>query len=753
MPDTDGQRNTLSDAAAFLASVPGRHSLVAIHPDTAAIEARIFSQAEMDAARAWIAERNGTYNLYWSPNEPAAHARSASKLTKAEIGRVRFLHVDLDPAHDADLDTERARLRAAVDAAPEARGAMAVDSGGGFGLFWPVADDMAHDEAERANKALAARLGGDRSAWNIDRIMRLPGTLNLPTAKKRARGRVHAVPAKLLRSAPAGYSVDASTFAHLPLPMSATTTEADGARYQEAAETIALSGWQTATWHSLTPDERGRLTHALQRSVRLDAAFRGARATGDTSRSGHIMAIAAGAKEEGLTAADYALLLACAPALADWEKDLRQAARAWLRSAEPADPMRWFAPTEAGGVETTIWDVGPDGLLTKPGGTLSVAEQIQWTDAATQPDDYEPPAMGWVVLNVIPRNEVSFVYGQGGTGKTLLFMQLAICLATGRPWLGQETAQKLRAGAFWCEDKPDEIARRHRGIMRAMNLQFQDLGGRYIYASRRGHDNTLAVFDRQTGEMKLTAFFWEVRRSIIENRLDVLILDTLMDIYGGNEIDRAQVNAFCKRCLTRLEQETGCTIVVLAHPSRAGIASGDNSSGSTHWENAVRSRSAFAFVGKPGDAAHNPNLREFSVKKLNQGPRSTKLLVEYRVGAFWLVAGKVTAQGVTPGAGLATPSLGDALESAIAQAVVAAGPVAMSLSRQGAYAPKVLRQTGAEAIGAFGADDIEAGIRRMLAKGALREDTVGVRAGRKPVVGFVLVPEKMHAEPPPDIFD
>ena len=45
------------------------------------------------------------------------------------------------------------------------------------------------DRVERINRQLAADLGGD-NCHNIDRIMRLPGTINVPNAKKRKAGRV-----------------------------------------------------------------------------------------------------------------------------------------------------------------------------------------------------------------------------------------------------------------------------------------------------------------------------------------------------------------------------------------------------------------------------------------------------------------------------------------------------------------------------------------------------------------------------------
>lgn len=76
---------------------------------------------------------------------------------------------------------------------------MLVFSGGGWHVYWlldePVELDGAKGErtrhVEAINRGLARLLGGDETVWNADRILRPPGTVNYPNAKKRERdGRV-----------------------------------------------------------------------------------------------------------------------------------------------------------------------------------------------------------------------------------------------------------------------------------------------------------------------------------------------------------------------------------------------------------------------------------------------------------------------------------------------------------------------------------------------------------------------------------
>ena len=162
-----------------------------------------------DALLAWISERNGLMNIYWSVNRPIG--LPVKKCEKDEIAAAVYFHVDADPhlveGSTADaIAAEHARLRATLE--PQALATIGlppatavIDSGGGFGVFWridtPIVlrvskrdpyDSARADAVEAINKAIE-KLFGSPQCFNIDRIMRLPGTTNLPNAKKRKLGR------------------------------------------------------------------------------------------------------------------------------------------------------------------------------------------------------------------------------------------------------------------------------------------------------------------------------------------------------------------------------------------------------------------------------------------------------------------------------------------------------------------------------------------------------------------------------------
>ncbi|WP_299307846.1 DNA-primase RepB domain-containing protein [uncultured Croceicoccus sp.] len=137
---------------------------------------------DIDAAAAWARRQNARgSNIYFTVNRAADGLHK--KPRKDDIDAVRFAHVDIDPK-DVDWDRDAA-VRALMDG--PARPSILIHSGRGLQAFWRVAGaDIAQVEA--INRALIARFSGDKGTWSSDRMMRLTGTVNHPSAAKRSAG-------------------------------------------------------------------------------------------------------------------------------------------------------------------------------------------------------------------------------------------------------------------------------------------------------------------------------------------------------------------------------------------------------------------------------------------------------------------------------------------------------------------------------------------------------------------------------------
>jgi hypothetical protein len=171
-------------AADFLATIGHGLHLSSIVPD-GSYRGRWFGE-DVVAATDWAkSENEHEKNVYWTVNLAAEGCRRG-KPGKADIVAARFIHVDIDPPKGSSTFDKLAVLAelCALSTPPS----LIIDSGGGLQAFWRLAGGAAGAEVEAVNQAVAARLGGD-NCHNIDRLMRLPGTLNYPNSKKRASGR------------------------------------------------------------------------------------------------------------------------------------------------------------------------------------------------------------------------------------------------------------------------------------------------------------------------------------------------------------------------------------------------------------------------------------------------------------------------------------------------------------------------------------------------------------------------------------
>ena len=170
--------------------------------DASGITGRTFEATEAASLIEWVEAENGAEkNLYFSVN-PTLSALS-KKAAREDIACVTHCMVDIDPDYSSGESVEDAQLRAiqVLNSKKESLPlpTIVVNSGGGIQAYWQldepiyVGGDLSRaEDAKRHNSRLEQTLGGDHCS-SIDHIMRLPGTVNWPDARKKKRGRVPAM--------------------------------------------------------------------------------------------------------------------------------------------------------------------------------------------------------------------------------------------------------------------------------------------------------------------------------------------------------------------------------------------------------------------------------------------------------------------------------------------------------------------------------------------------------------------------------
>lgn len=247
---------------------------------------------------------------------------------------------------------------------------------------------------------------------------------------------------------------------------------------------------------------------------------------------------------------------------------------------------------------------------------------------ANEPDTYVAPrewwAEGWV-----PMRQITLLTGDGGDGKTLLALQALLAGSEGVGTLGMKIkpGRVLYIGA---EDDADEFKRRQLDICDELGLDYLRLYDFKLY-SLSGEDALMATPDSRK-VMQPTPLFEKIARYARLWRPVCVVWDTSANLFGGNEIDRAQVQQFVN-ILKRLAVELDGAGILLSHPSVAGMQSGAGTSGSTGWSNAVRSR---LYLTRPSGTNVDPDIRVLRNMKANYGKAGQEIYFRWDRGAFVL---------------------------------------------------------------------------------------------------------------------
>lgn len=234
------------------------------------------------------------------------------------------------------------------------------------------------------------------------------------------------------------------------------------------------------------------------------------------------------------------------------------------------------------------------------------------------------PKRHWLVDQWILATGTTYLTGKGSVGKSLIAQQAMTALATGRNLLGQPV-NRVRAAYITAEDEVDELHRRQAAINDTLGITMGDLDGWLHLVSLKGRSAALFSFGSETPELPL---FFEIEGMIKVTGVQAMALDNVAHLLDGNENDRHVVSTFIGIC-DRLADMMNGAVLLIGHPNKAGA----EFSGSTAWENAVRSR-LYIDTASERDGYADPDSRTLSRSKFNYGPKGDALTFRWHKGAF-----------------------------------------------------------------------------------------------------------------------
>lgn len=250
------------------------------------------------------------------------------------------------------------------------------------------------------------------------------------------------------------------------------------------------------------------------------------------------------------------------------------------------------------------------------------------------------PERDWLIPSVLIRRSITLFAGDGGVGKSLMSQQLQVAAALGKDWLGINIPRPISSFGFYCEDDKDELDRRFSAICQHYGTTFEAVGDNISYTSRVGmEENELVTFrgKNEFGKATRTATYDQVEYEVKHAGHELIVIDTVSDIFAGNENIRYQVKA-AVTTLRRLAIINNGGVIINAHPSKSAMLDGSGFSGSTAWNGAVRNRLYLSTPKKPAsDEDDGPtDERVLKVMKSNYGPFGEKIKCKWQDGVFVL---------------------------------------------------------------------------------------------------------------------
>ncbi|MCS5597940.1 MAG: AAA family ATPase [Alphaproteobacteria bacterium] len=241
--------------------------------------------------------------------------------------------------------------------------------------------------------------------------------------------------------------------------------------------------------------------------------------------------------------------------------------------------------------------------------------------------NYAVPDREWFVDGIIPHKTVTLISGDGGLGKSLLMQQLITAAALGQDWLGLKI-RKCRTFGLFCEDSNDELLRRQQKICKSYDVGLEACYN-MSWLSGVGIDPVLMEFSRGDRGC-ITRFFIEMNEFLDQWHPQLIIIDTAADTFAGDEVKRSQVRNYINNALGAMANKYNATVILTSHPSRAGMSDGSGISGSTAWNNSVRSRLYLTRSGKDLTG----NARVLQMMKSNYGSSQREVNLLWEDGVF-----------------------------------------------------------------------------------------------------------------------
>ncbi|NEK53231.1 AAA family ATPase [Rhizobium leguminosarum] len=244
-------------------------------------------------------------------------------------------------------------------------------------------------------------------------------------------------------------------------------------------------------------------------------------------------------------------------------------------------------------------------------------------------------------LDLFVKGELNYLMGAGAAGKTTLMVQLAAAVGLSERahpgpalWLEKPVTTRGPVMFFSAEDDTNALHRKLLDVCAALAVGLEDLPNVILHDLAKEDDKVLLASAARGRPVRKTKLFDALENSVATIKPVLIIIDNRAQVVMADEIDRNVATAVGNK-FRALAAKSGATVILLGHPSVAGMKTG--SSGSTGWNNTVRNT---VLMTKPEgddedhDAVVDDGKRQLIVPKSNYGPMGLRANLQWRAGVY-----------------------------------------------------------------------------------------------------------------------
>jgi hypothetical protein len=167
----------------------------------------------------------------------------------------------------------------------------------------------------------------------------------------------------------------------------------------------------------------------------------------------------------------------------------------------------------------------------------------------------------------LPQGQLCEIYGTPNSGKSFMALDMALCVATGKPWAGHEVTQG---------DVIYVAAEGGIGYKKRIPAWMQHNG-----VEELTHDSAFMLLEDNV-DVRDDVFLSDLTRFIEVNEVKLVVIDTLsLAMPGVDENSATEVNVVVNG-LRNITKRTGTTILWIHHPAKSGSSSGSRGSGALY---------------------------------------------------------------------------------------------------------------------------------------------------------------------------